>query len=97
MTKITGSDIQDMISEHWLQTPVNGYLGSSYGTDTKALLQRPENDGSADAYLNKLREDVPVVQILPPGSTNLFAAHDYPDKLRIVLEVAGTAFDINKS
>jgi hypothetical protein len=97
MTKVTGKDIQDMVGEHWLRSPVNGYLGSSYGSDTKALLQRPEADGSADAYLNKLRLDVPVIQALPPGSANLFAVTEYPDKMKIVIEIAGTAFDINKT
>ena len=37
---ITGTGIQAMVSD-WLDTPVNGYLGSGYGSDTRALLQRP--------------------------------------------------------
>jgi hypothetical protein len=93
MTTITGTDIHDMI-RHQLQTPVNGYLGSGYGSDTKALLQRPQATGEADAYLAKLRSDVPILKALPSNSVNLYGASSGVDKLNIVLEVAGTPITI---
>ena len=88
MSEITGNDIQAMI-RHWLETPVNGYLGSSYGQDTKSLLQRPQSDGAADDYLDKLLGDVSVLQALPEGSANLYGIQSAPDRLDLVLEVAG--------
>ncbi len=54
MATITGNEIQGMVG-HWLKTPVNGYLGSDYGQDVKALLQQPQTDGAPDAFLQKLR------------------------------------------
>jgi hypothetical protein len=93
MNTITGNDVQLFVG-HWLQTPQNGYLGSSYGQNTKALLQRPQNDGMADEWLKKLRNDVTVLQVLPNDSVNLLAKHTTPDRLDLMVEVAGTLIDI---
>lgn len=93
MSIITGTDVHDMTG-HWLATPTNGYLGSGYGQDIKALLQNPQASGQADEYLAKLREDVPVLQVMPAGSANLYGVHSQPDRLDLVLEIAGTAFTL---
>ncbi len=93
MTPITGSDIQQMV-DHWLRTPTNGYLGSGYGQDAKSLLQRPQSDGAPDAFLNKLRTDVPVLQALPVGAVNLYRVSTAPDRLDLVIEVAGRAITV---
>jgi len=37
--QITPDDIVGMV-RHWLSTPVEAYLGSGYGSDVRALLQR---------------------------------------------------------
>lgn len=88
MKRITGTDMQAMVS-HWLNTPTNGYLGSGYGQDAKALLQRPLLDGAPEAYLAKLRVDVPVLQVLAAGDLNLYAAETPPDRVDLVIDVAG--------
>jgi hypothetical protein len=93
MSEINGSDIQSMIG-HWLDTPVYGYLGSDYGQDVKALLQNPQAAGQADEFLAKLKADVPIVQIMPSGSVNLYGVQTPPDRLDLVLEVAGTAITV---
>ena len=93
MATITGNDIQDMVS-HWLYVPVNGYLGSSYGQDIKALLHRPQADGAPEALLQKLRVDVPVLQALPSGAINLYSVQTAPDRLDLVIEVAGQAITV---
>ena len=86
--KVTGKEIQLMVG-HWLQVPEGGYLGSRYGNNTKSLLQLPQNEGSADEYLDKLKEDVPILQALPDGTVNLYGIHTRPDRLDIAIEVAG--------
>lgn len=96
METITAPDIQNMV-DHWLHTPVNGYLGSDYGQDLKALLQQPQLAGLADEALAKLTNDVSVLQILPAGSTNIYGVHTQPDRLDLVIEVAGTAFAVGKN
>ena len=93
---ITGEDVQAMVS-HWLRTPTNGYLGSTYGNDIKALLQLPLSDSRmADALIRKLREDIPVLQILPAGAINLYAVPDGIERVRLELEVSGRTFDVSE-
>lgn len=77
-----------MIS-HWLETPVNGYLGSGYGAATKDMLQTPHKTGMADAFLQKLRVDVPLAGALPPAALNMFAVDDGPDKRTIYIQASG--------
>lgn len=96
MATITGNDIQGMVS-HWLHTPANGFLGSDYGQDAKSLLQRPAADGAPDAYLNKLRVDVEVLQALPRNSVNLYGIHTPPDRLDLVIEVAGQTISVGSA
>jgi hypothetical protein len=79
---------------HWLSVPTHGYLGSGYGQDVKSLLQRPQADGSADEFLEKLQNDIPVLQVLPPGSTNLYGVQTAPDRLDLIIEVAGRTFEV---
>jgi len=93
MATITGSDIQNMV-RHWLNTPVSGYLGSDYGQDAKSMLQLPQADGAPEAFLQKMRLDVPVLQALPAGSLNLYGVPSLPDRLDLIVEVAGQAIQV---
>lgn len=88
MDKITPTELQGMVS-HWAATPPNGYLGSSYGADTRAMLQNPMKTGLADSYLNKLRIDVPLVGALPPAAVNMYAQGEGVDKRTIFIEASG--------
>jgi len=96
MATITGNDIHGMV-RHWLNTPVGGYLGSDYGQDVKALLQRPHADGSANSFLEKMRADVPVLAAMPAGMLNLYGVPSAPDRLDLVVEVAGQVIDITRA
>lgn len=94
MAQITAREIQAMVS-HWLHTPVNAYLGSDYGQDANSLLQIPfSNAAEADAFLQKLMTDVPVLRVLPAGSLNLYSVKTAPDKVEIVIEVAGQVLPV---
>jgi hypothetical protein len=88
MENITKTDLIDMI-RHWLNTPVNGYLGSDYGADIKSMLQSPMSTGIADALIAKLRKDVPLVAALPAGVVNIYYRDEGPDKRTIYMDVAG--------
>lgn len=87
MDKITATELQGMVT-HWAGTPPNGYLGSSYGADTLAMLQNPMRTGLADSYLKKLRADVPLVGALPPAAVNMYAEDKGPDKRTIFIEAS---------
>ncbi|MDF0506518.1 hypothetical protein POK33_37835 [Burkholderia cenocepacia] len=93
MDKITGIDAQGMVS-HWLETPVNGYLGSGYGNNVRDMLQSPQRTGGADAVLNKLKKDVPLLGALPRSAVNMYAVDTGPDKRRYFIEVAGQSVEL---
>ena len=94
MKTITGDDIQEMV-RHWLETPVNGYLGSSYGSDTNSLLQRAISEPEqTDQYLKKLRTDVEILAALPADSVAMYGTIEGADKMRITIEVAGRSYDL---
>lgn len=82
-------EVTDMV-RHWLATPVNGYHGSSYGNDVKALLQQPQNAGLADGFLQKLIDDVPILASMPAGSVNLYMETVGKDRQRLIIDLAGT-------
>ncbi len=65
--------IEQMI-DHWLGTPPNGYLGSSYGADLPSLLQKPLSHVTieADKFLAKMKQDIPILNALPAGSVNIY-------------------------
>ena len=95
-TTIKPKDIQDMVS-HWLQTPVNGYLGSDYGQDAKAMLQKPMADSTqADAFLAKLRQDVMAVDAMPAGTVNLYTVDTQPDQPQIVISVGNAVLNVSE-
>lgn len=80
---------------HWLGTPEGGYLGSTYGSNIKALLQRPQVDSGADEFIQKMKIDIPILNALPGDAINIFGVHSFPDRLDIVLEVYGNEFNIS--
>ncbi|MEM4986266.1 hypothetical protein V8G57_02585 [Collimonas sp. H4R21] len=85
---ITAQDIQAMVS-HWLSTPPNGYLGSDYGADPQSLLQNPMAAGIGDAFIGEMREDVPVLDVMPADAVNVFYVDALPDRLELIVDVAG--------
>ena len=94
-TAINAEDIQGMIS-HWLATPVNGYLGSDYGCDAKSLLQKALHSGIADAFIAKMKKDIPILSVIPQENISLYSIPEPPDKLRLFIAIAGiTTVEIN--
>ncbi|WMC11773.1 hypothetical protein PU634_05240 [Oceanimonas pelagia] len=94
MKTLTGEELEGMV-EHWLSTPVNGYLGSDYGQDAKSILQLPHTDEAADELIRKLRQDIIITTSLPAGAVSLYGVPSGVDRFDIVLEVAGRTFDLS--
>lgn len=93
MKVITGNEIHEMV-RHWLRINIHGYLGSDYGQDIKSLLQQPLSSGAADAFLRKMREDIPALEAYPDGAVNLYSVATPPDKVQIIIEIAGKAIEV---
>jgi hypothetical protein len=89
----TPADIEAQI-QHWLSTQVDGYIGSTYGTDITELLQNPMAAGLADAFLTKLRTDIPLLQLLPANAVDLYYIDTAPDKRTLFISVAGRSIRI---
>lgn len=69
--EVNGEEVQGMVG-HWLGSPVNGYLGSGYGSDPLALIQKPMSAGLGDAFVQKMETDVPVIGALQGGAVNVY-------------------------
>lgn len=94
---LTMERLFDMV-RHWLNTPPNGYLGSGYGSDLKQLLQNPMSSAIADAFIAKLRDDIPAVGALGEGMVNIYVddTQGVVSETRIIyLEIAGQMLALN--
>ncbi len=89
MNKITATDAQDMVT-HWLATPVNGYLGSSYGSNVPEQLQKPMRTAGWDAVVRKVKNDVPLLGALPSNAVNIYAIDKGPDKRFYYFDISGS-------
>lgn len=85
-SRITPRDVYGMV-DHWIKTPVNGYLGSRYGSDLKSLLQTPQAAGIADGLIAKCRQDVPILTTAGPEAVSVWGESVGSDELRIVFRV----------
>lgn len=86
MASINGDDLARMV-RHWLATPVNGYLGSGYGSDIHALLQQPQASGLGDEFIDKMMADIPILRQLPRGSVNVYFEEVGNDSKRLLIQV----------
>lgn len=90
---LTASDIQAAVS-HWLHTPPNSYLGSSYGAPLADLLMQPLSAGIGDALIAKLREDIPIIRNMDQNLVGLFSRNVGPDRVELFIEVAGVMIEV---
>jgi hypothetical protein len=82
--------------QHWISTPVNGYLGSGYGSDMHSLLQTPMAAGLADGLLAKCRQDVPLLLMAAPDAVSVYAEDIGMDAKRIVFEIGGELIPVDR-
>lgn len=93
---LTSQRIMEMV-QHWLQVPINGYLGSGYGSNLPDLLQQPMSTPMADVFIEKMLNDIPILRSLPPGSVNVYIS-DRPgrkDAKDLLIEVLGDVITVN--
>lgn len=95
MKTLNGQDVADM-TEHWTETPADGYLGSSYGQNFKSYLQQPQTAVAANSFIQKLRNDVEILQILPSDAVSLYAVDRGIDGTAVSLSIAGRNFDLGE-
>ena len=93
MSVISSALVHDMIRD-WLETPVNGYLGSGYGNDLQKYLHKPLAATDADLILDKLRFDVRVLEMIPADALNLYSTHDRHERAQLFLEISGHLIEL---
>lgn len=77
------------MTQHWLSTLTNGYLGSDYGHDLNAVLHSPMSARQAEQQISKLRADVPMLARPDVAEVNLYAVETAVDRQALLIEVAG--------
>ena len=95
MADILTSDVQEMIV-HWLATMVDSILHSHYGNNSADLLHNPFSVGIADSFIAKLKNDIPILQVLPANLISIYSVNKHPDKKYIYLEIASTQFNLGE-
>ena len=84
---IEAKHVVDMVV-HWLETPVNGYFGSSYGADLNSLLLKPLATDIADKFVQKLKQDIPALQQV---DVSIYSQNIGFEQKRIFLEIGKVA------
>lgn len=82
---ITAERILAMVNHHLASRPY-GYLGSTYGSDIRTLLQQPFSGGLADSFLAKMREDLPILD-MAGVALDLYYRDSPPDTRHLILNV----------
>ena len=80
---------------HWLSTPTHGYLGSNYGIDLYAELQKPLSEFDADGIINKMYADIPILANLPRDLINIHYQHDGIDDVKIFASIGSGADSVS--
>ena len=81
---------------HWLQTPVNGYFGSSYGADLASLLLRPLSRPLGDQFIAKLKQDIPILNELSSDQLELYSSNEGFERKIIYLRIADVKINLNQ-
>lgn len=95
MAETLDTDLIFRMIAHWLGTKPGTYYGSTYGAPLEDFLQKPLNTPFADAFLAKMREDVPVLAALPAGIINIYAERSGLDRKTIHIEVSGRTVSLD--
>lgn len=95
---VTSTEIIDMVT-HWVSTKPNTFFGSDYGgfAMIKELLQKPMLSASANAIINKMKKDVPILSVMPKNMINIYMEDKEGsfDRKIIYIEVGDTIVPVN--
>ncbi|WP_151742936.1 MULTISPECIES: hypothetical protein [unclassified Acinetobacter] len=93
---IDSKKIMAMI-EHWLQSEINGYLGSDYGPDWNALFMGPLSAPVANTFIEKMKRDIPILKQLSADHLQLWSQDEGFETKIIYLRVANQiAINLNQ-
>lgn len=90
-TKINYNFIAKQL-DHWISCPANGYLGSDYGVDLKQYLHKPMSIFDANQLIEKMKNDIPILRLLPENSINIYIENNDIDGKHLYIQVAEKLF-----
>jgi hypothetical protein len=93
---IDAAKIKAMVN-HWLETPPNGYFTQSYGADVRSMLLRELSSDNADALLDKLRRDIPLMAQLDSNQLSIDSETDGFDKVYVYLFIGNIAINLGET
>lgn len=82
--------IVNMIN-HWLATPPNGYFAQGYGCNVKEQLLQNLSAFTADAFIAKMKQDIPVLQQLNDDQLSIVTNTVDFERVQVFIQL-GTVF-----
>lgn len=89
------ADLLFRMIAHWLKTKPKTYLGSTYGAPLEDWLQKPLSSPIADAFLAKMKTDIPVLAALPVGTISLEATNNGIDRKNLYININGASVSVD--
>jgi len=81
---------------HWFEAEINGYFGSPYGPDLNSLLLGPLDSPVANAFIAKMKNDIPVLNQLSADELSLYSVNEGFETKVIYLKVGDVAINLNQ-
>ncbi|WP_019518750.1 hypothetical protein [Faucicola boevrei] len=93
---ITTDKIVAMI-HHWLATPANGYFAQSYGNDIKKHLLVNLSAFTADEFIRKMKQDIPVLQQLNSDQLSIVSQTVDFESVKVFIKLGHILIDVGLS
>ena len=82
--------------DHWFNSEINGYFGSPYGPDLNSLLMGPLDSPVANEFINKMKQDIPILQQLSADQLALYSQNEGFETKVIYLKIGDVAINLNQ-
>lgn len=82
--------------DHWFNSEINGYFGSEYGPDLNSLLLGPLDSPVANAFIAKMKNDIPILKQLSADELSLYSVNEGFETKVIYLKVGDVAINLNQ-
>lgn len=82
--------------DHWFNSEINGYIGSEYGPDLNSLLLGPLDSPVANAFIAKMKNDLPILKQLSADELSLYSVNEGFETKVIYLKAGDVAINLNQ-
>ena len=82
--------------DHWFNSEINGYIGSEYGPDLNSLLLGPLDSPVANAFIAKMKNDIPILKQLSADELSLYSVNEGFETKVIYLKAGDVAINLNQ-